>query len=247
MPTGRMTGYQAEMQSAQCKQGQRAAGGFALHSLHVASRAHRLAVRRAFHHFYREFAWTYDAVARLVSGGLWFRWGAAALPELRGRTLELGFGTGHLQIALADRPTVAGLDASPQMAAIAASRLRRLGHHPRLATGIAQQLPFPADAFDTVVATFPAEYIVDPASHAEIRRVLAPGGRLVIVPAAQLDPGPYTRLVDLAYRLTLQAPVAEGGAPAASPPAPLQITGIPLEQRWVRVGASRVLLLVGDT
>jgi ubiquinone/menaquinone biosynthesis C-methylase UbiE len=204
---------------------------------------YRALVRRAFHHFYRELAWTYDTVARLVSGGLWFAWGRAALPELRGRTLELGFGTGHLQLALAARPAVAGLDASPQMAARAAARLRRHGRAPRLANGLAQQMPFPTAAFDTVVATFPAEYILDPATHAEIRRVLAPGGRLVIVPLAQLDPGPYARLVDLAYRLTLQAPARRD--PPAPPLAALQVGGIPLAQRWAVVGPSRALILTG--
>lgn len=202
---------------------------------------YRALVRRAFHHFYREFAWTYDAVAWLVSGGLWRRWALAALPMLQGRTLELGFGPGHLQLALASAPA-AGLDASPQMAAIAAARLRRAGHRPRLAQGLAQALPFATGAFDTVVATFPAEYILDPNTHAEIRRVLAPGGRLVVVPLAQLDPGPYARLVDLAYALTLQAPAADA---RPSPEAPL-IAGLALRPSWVSVGPSRALVLVGE-
>jgi ubiquinone/menaquinone biosynthesis C-methylase UbiE len=205
---------------------------------------YRALIRRAFHHFYREFAWTYDTVALAVSGGLWFQWARAILPELRGRVLELGFGTGHLQLALADRPAVAGVDASPQMAAIAAARLRRHGHAPRLANAVAQALPFPRAAFDTVVATFPAEYILDPATHAEIRRVLAPGGRLVVLPLAQLEPGLYTRLVDLAYKLTLQAPVRRD-APVEPEVERLQIAGIALERRWAAVGPSRALILAG--
>jgi ubiquinone/menaquinone biosynthesis C-methylase UbiE len=204
---------------------------------------YRRLVRRAFHHFYREFAWTYDAVAWAVSGGLWVRWATAALPALRGRVLELGFGPGHLQRALADRPGVAGIDASPQMARMASRRLRGTGLAPRLAVARAQGLPLRDGSVDTVVATFPAEYILDPATHAEVRRVLAPGGRLVIVPSAQLGPGLYTRLVDLAYRATLQAPVRRE-APAE--PAALQIAGMELERRWVPVGRSRVLLLVGE-
>lgn len=209
---------------------------------------HRRAVRCAFHHFYRELAWTYDAVASAVSGGLWFSWARAALPELRGRVLELGFGTGHVQLALAGRPAAFGLDASPQMARIAAARLRRSGHAPRLANGVAQRLPFGAAAFDTVLATFPAEYILDPATHAEIRRVLAPGGRLAIVPLAQLDPGPFARLVDLAYRATLQAPtqgLERDDDLAQQQLARLQIAGIALERRWVRIGRSRALVLTG--
>lgn len=204
---------------------------------------YRALVRRAFHHFYRELAWTYDAVAWLVSAGLWRRWALAPLPLLRGRTLELGFGPGYLQLALAGRPA-AGLDASPQMARMAARRLRRAGQAPRLARGLAQQLPFAAGAFDTVVATFPAEYILDPRTHAEVRRVLAPGGRLVVVPFAQLDPGLYTRLVDLAYALTLQAPVSREASPEPELRR-LSLAGLALEPRWIPVGPSRVMALVG--
>ncbi len=206
---------------------------------------YRAFVRRAFHHFYREFAWTYDGVAWAVSGGLWRRWSLAPLPHLYGRTLELGYGPGHLQLALAERPGVAGLDASPQMAAMAARRLRRAGRPARLARGLAQALPFATAAFDTVVATFPAEYILDSRTHAEIRRVLAPGGRLVIVPFAQLTPGLYARLVDLAYALTLQGP-PRPAAPAEPPPTPLALAGLELTPHWVSVGPSRVLLLLGE-
>ena len=230
------------MQNAKCK----IEHFFAFCILHFALRAYRRAVGRAFHHFYREFAWSYDAVAWAVSGGLWQRWALAALPELRGRVLELGFGPGHLQQALAAHPVVAGLDASPQMAALAARRLRRAGYAPRLACGQAQALPFPSATFDTVVATFPAEYILDPRTHAEIRRVLAPGGRLVVVPLAQLDSSLYTRLIDLAYRLTLQAPVART-VPVEPTLERFAIAGLDLTPTWVQVGSSRVLVLVYAT
>lgn len=205
---------------------------------------YRALIRRLFYHFYREFAWTYDGVAWAVSAGLWRHWILAALPQLRGRTLELGFGPGHLQRALAGRPGVVGLDSSPQMATLAARRLRRAGHLPRLARGAAQRLPFPAAAFDTVVATFPAEYILDPATHAEIRRVLAPGGRLVVVPFAELDPGALARVIDAAYALTLQRPARHSGQDSAAQA--LVIGDLALTPQWVRVGPSRVMILMGE-
>lgn len=204
---------------------------------------YRRLIRWAFARLYQEFAWTYDAVAWAVSGGLWRRWALAALPELRGRVLELGFGTGHVQLALARRPAVAGLDASPQMTAITAARLRRGGAAPRLVRGHAQALPFADTGFDTVLATFPSEYLLDAATQAEIRRILAPGGRLVVVPLAQLNPSLLTSLVDLLYRLTLQTPVARSEAAA---PQTLTLAGLSLEARWVPVGPSRVALLTGE-
>jgi ubiquinone/menaquinone biosynthesis C-methylase UbiE len=204
-------------------------------------------IRWAFHHFYREFAWTYDAVAWVVSGGLWQSWARASLPFLRGRVLEIGFGPGHLQRSLAAQagPAACGIDASAQMVRMASRRLARAGLPQRLARATAQRLPFAPASFDTVLATFPAEYIVDPQTHAEIARVLAPAGRIVVLPLAQLDDAPLARLIDLAYRLTLQAP-ARRSPPADSAPLGWSIADVALAPHWVRVGPSRALLLVGD-
>ncbi len=52
-------------------------------------------LRWAFGRFYREFAWTYDLVAAIVSRGHWRHWIVAAVPWLQGdAVLELGSGTG---------------------------------------------------------------------------------------------------------------------------------------------------------
>ncbi len=199
--------------------------------------------RRAFHHFYHEFAWTYDTVAWLVSAGRWIEWGRAALPRLHGRILELGCGPGHLQLALAAQPGVVGLDASPQMGRLAARRLRRAGYQPRLTRALAQKLPFADAAFDTVVATFPSEYILDPHTQAEIRRVLASGGRLVLIPLARLNPGPLAQLVALAYRLVGLRLSAQAEPTAMPELASLRRSGLPMQPTWLTIGASQVLLL----
>jgi ubiquinone/menaquinone biosynthesis C-methylase UbiE len=135
---------------------------------------------------YGPFSWTYDLVAASVSVGMWRGWVMAVLPHLSGgRILELGHGPGHLQTALCQcGQATTGLDASQQMGHQACNRLRRAGYPVRLARGLAQQLPFAAGSFDQVVATFPTEYIVDPHTLAEIGRVLAPGGELLILPTA---------------------------------------------------------------
>src|SRR5207245_3250452 len=54
--------------------------------------------------------------------------------------------------------------------------------------GLAQHLPFSDASFDTVVSTFPSEYIYDPDTVAEVERVLRPGGRLIVVEGANLLP-----------------------------------------------------------
>lgn len=204
-------------------------------------------VRWAFARLYREFAWTYDFVAWLVSRGLWHRWTLAALPYLHGRVLELGCGTGYVQQALAlQQPgTTIGLDVSPQMLMITQRRLRGVGLHAKILRATTQALPFEATSFHSVLATFPSEYIVHPHTLAEIRRVLVPSGRLVIVDAAQFTSnGLYERAVDIAYRLTLQLSVRE--APPRDPYVRmLEQAGFALETHWEPVGPSHVLVLVG--
>ena len=43
-------------------------------------------------------------------------------------------------------------------------------------------------SFDTVISTFPSEYIYDPDTIAEVVRVLRPGGRFIVVEGANLLP-----------------------------------------------------------
>jgi ubiquinone/menaquinone biosynthesis C-methylase UbiE len=89
------------------------------------------------------------------------------------------------------------------MARQAARRLRKSGADPHLVRGLAQALPFPAAAFDTVTATFPADYIFSKFTLDEAYRVLMPEGRLVILPMAWLTGNrPLERLVKWAMRVT---------------------------------------------
>ncbi len=176
----------------------------------------------AFARFYREFSWTYDTVAWLVSRGLWREWALASLPYLHGRVLELGCGTGFVQTALAHQHPgrAIGLDASPFMLRHTMRRLRRAGLRGQLVHAVGQAIPFERHSFDRVLATFPSEYILHPDTLAEVRRVLAPGGHLVIVDAAQFTSrGLYEQAVDAAYRLTMQASVQ-------SPPAHVRYMNI---------------------
>lgn len=151
----------------------------------------RWLLMRFFHLLYHQLAWAYDAVSAAVSLGRWQEWGVAALPFAPGeRVLEVGHGPGHLLAAMTaggQRPI--GLDLSPQMGRLAARRLAGLGLPVRLARGRGQALPFAASTFDAVIAVFPAPYILESATLAAIRHVLRPGGRLVIVPQAQLTEG----------------------------------------------------------
>ena len=171
----------------------------------------RRLLRFFFWHFYHGFAWTYDTVSDVVSIGRWNDWMQCAIPFVRGkRVLEIGYGPGHMQIYLREQTGawIAGLDESPQMAHLAQAGLREAAYSDgALTRGLGQALPFADCTFDTVVATFPTEYIFEaPALH-EIRRVLAADGRLVVVPAAWII-GRKTldRAAAWLFRVTDQAP-----------------------------------------
>ncbi|HEX2993689.1 MAG TPA: class I SAM-dependent methyltransferase, partial [Anaerolineales bacterium] len=76
-----------------------------------------------------------------------------------------------------------------------------------LTRGLAQHLPFPDETFDTVVATFPAEYIFDPETLIETRRVLVPGGKFVILPGATITGRNIVdRLLAWIFRVTGETP-----------------------------------------
>jgi ubiquinone/menaquinone biosynthesis C-methylase UbiE len=162
---------------------------------------------------YHEFAWTYDFVAAAVSLGLWKQWVLAVLPYIKGpRVLELGYGPGHLQAALAHREINAvGLDESRQMAGRVVRKMRKLGYPYRLVNGYAQNLPFVDACFDQVVATFPTDYIVHPHTLEEIRRLLVPGGSLLVLPFAWITgKGIFHRLAAGLFRFTGEAPDWDG-------------------------------------
>jgi SAM-dependent methyltransferase len=96
------------------------------------------------------------------------------------RILDAGCGSGPLSVALRDRgAVVTGIDISAGMLELAR---RKLGDDVRLQQAdLKSPLPFPDNAFDDVVAALVLHYLEDwTAPLAELRRVLAPCGRLIV-------------------------------------------------------------------
>jgi len=96
--------------------------------------------------------------------------------------LDIGVGPGFLAAEMAEEVgpggRVCGIDGSESMLALA----RRRGAGVELALADVLELPFADASFDAAVATQVYEYVPDmPAALAEARRVLRPGGRLLIL------------------------------------------------------------------
>jgi SAM-dependent methyltransferase len=96
------------------------------------------------------------------------------------RVLDAGCGSGPLSAALRDRGAmVTGFDSSAGMLELAR---RRLGPGADLRVAeLGSPLPYPDAAFDDVIACLVLHYLRDwTAALAELRRVLTPGGRLIV-------------------------------------------------------------------
>ncbi len=193
---------------------------------------------------YHELAWAYDPVSWLVSGGRWRTWQRAVLPYLVGHAvLDVGCGPGHLLDDLAAAGYRAyGVDRSPEMARRASARAARAGRPGTVLRADARALPFGPGRFDSVVLTFPAPVVADPALWQEVARVLRPGGRAVVVLGAtsnrRLWPGLVEQLWHALGRPGGRRPgrgAPEGAAPRRAPrelelPIPLTLAARQLTQ-----------------
>lgn len=194
-----------------------------------------------FYLLYQPLAWSYDAVAWAVSLGRWQSWIATVLPELSGaNVLEIGHGPGHLQVAMRSKRIASfGLDLSPQMSRLTRHRLRS-SEYLNLVRANGQLLPFKKAAFNQLVATFPTEYVLQPATLAAVRRVLRPAGSFVLLPVAWITGrGLLDRAAAWLFRFTGQAGPWTGSFSAA-----LQAAGFSVEEKRVQLPGSEVMLLI---
>lgn len=101
----------------------------------------------------------------------------------RGDVLMIAVGTGRdLSFLHDDVTSVAGIDLSEPMLERATGRARELGLDADLRQGDAEHLPYPDSTFDTVTAVLSLCTIPRPErALAEARRVLRPGGRLLLL------------------------------------------------------------------
>jgi len=138
---------------------------------------------------YSRSAPLYDALAgEMYAGGI-----RRLLPLLRvpplPAVLDIGTGTGislfEAMRAFGPCRLAAGVDISPGMVAVAAQKARRLGLPATFTVGDAEALPFPPGVFDVAIANSCYHWFNDKVrALSEVRRVLRPGGELVLIAAA---------------------------------------------------------------
>jgi demethylmenaquinone methyltransferase/2-methoxy-6-polyprenyl-1,4-benzoquinol methylase len=145
----------------------------------------------------------YDLLNTVLSFGADARWrrraARAASPPTDGSALDVACGSGKLTRELrrlASGGLVVGLDFSARMLHVAAAA----ASGPRYVRGDGLSLPFPEGTFDAATVAFGLRNFADPERGlCEMRRVLRPGGRAVVLEFVRPRPGP----IGSAYRAYL--------------------------------------------
>lgn len=119
--------------------------------------------------------------------------------------LDVGCGTGSLAMAAKRRVgpggSVQGVDASVEMIARAKKRARKAALDVTFETGVVEALPYPNGRFDVVLSTLMLHHLPRAARELcarEIRRVLKPGGRALVVDFGQS--GTHKGLIEHIHR-----------------------------------------------
>ena len=143
---------------------------------------------------FTRLAWRYDLVNDIMSFGLHRLWKRQtvriAVDGRPARVLDICCGTGDLCFLARGMGAgrVTGLDFTLPMLAVARTRKAQEGPSVEFAEGDALRLPFGDNSFDAITVSYGLRNIAEPAAAlAEMRRVLAPGGRAVILDFGKPD------------------------------------------------------------
>ncbi|MEW6509456.1 MAG: bifunctional demethylmenaquinone methyltransferase/2-methoxy-6-polyprenyl-1,4-benzoquinol methylase UbiE [Bacteroidota bacterium] len=154
-------------------------------------------------------AYRYDLLNHLLSGGIDHYWRRRAIAELRDlrprRVIDVATGTADLAIAAArlNPERIVGVDIAGNMLALGRRKVaaRGLDRLITLQGGTAEQLEFPDASFDAAIVAFGVRNFADLAAGlAEMRRVIRPGGMIVILEFSRPAAFPFKQLYFLYFR-----------------------------------------------
>ena len=183
---------------------------------------------------FNEIAGRYDLLNRILSLGLDSRWRqeAVRLGVMNGPAdiLDVATGTGDLAFELrrqAPAATITGLDFSENMLKLARVKESKAAAGIGFVQGDAMELPFPDASFDLLTIAYGLRNLADPdRGMREFRRVLRPGGRLVVLEFPPPPGGLWGRLIRFYFARLL--PVIGGlvsGSRAAYTYLPTSVVG----------------------
>lgn len=132
---------------------------------------------------YNRMAKVYDTFMFIFP--LWKKWITSVLPYIEGKKiLEVSFGSGYLmtQYGEKNKYEITGIDYNEKMIELTKSKLKSSKINADLFQGNVEEMPFSDNSFDTVINTMAfTGYPDGEKALAEIKRVLKPGGKLLIV------------------------------------------------------------------
>lgn len=147
---------------------------------------------------------TYDKLNHLLSLNIDKIWRRKAVKRIMQNhpqiVLDIACGTGDSSIALAQAgvPKVLGLDISEGMLKIAEQKVEQLSYDIQFQLGDAQNIPFEGESIDAVMIAFGVRNFENREECLqEIRRVLKPGGLLLILELSV----PQSKLLRFFYKL----------------------------------------------
>jgi demethylmenaquinone methyltransferase / 2-methoxy-6-polyprenyl-1,4-benzoquinol methylase len=168
----------------------------------------------------------YDFLNRLLSAGIDIWWRKRAISFLKNANARqiLDVATGTADLALETfrqiKPeTIVGIDISNEMLEIGREKIKKAGWSGQISleTGDSENLRFSENSFDAVTVSFGVRNFENlEKGLAEMRRVLRPGGKLVILefsqpqifPVKQLYGGYFRYILPIVGRLTSRDPRA---------------------------------------
>lgn len=149
---------------------------------------------------YDRIASTYDAFEAPIERLRFAPWRERLWAGVKGpEVLEVGVGTGKNMSYYPDGVQVTAIDISEEMLSRARKRAKTLGLNVDLRRMDAQEMAFPSDSFDTVVATFVFCSVPDPViGLKELGRVCKPEGQIRLLEHMRARSEPVGRLMDVA-------------------------------------------------